>query len=658
MSIEELTERLTMSGLNLEEYREIEGDIAIDLEVTSNRPDCLGHIGVAREIAALYATTYETPQVELSESAERCAEQISVEVEVPELCQEYHARVIRGVRIGPSPRWLRDRLNVVGINSVNNVVDVTNYVMLETGQPLHAFDLDRLQGSGIRVRRARPGETITAIDQRQYQLSPDMCVIADAARAAAVAGVMGGQETEISGSTVNVLVEAAAFAPLAVRSTARSLKLHSPSSYRFERRVDRTQLDWVSRRCCQLICQVAGGTVQAGSVAGGEPEPREPRLVSLRYQQVTRLLGITIAPRRIQDILQSLGLKLLKHDAETAQFAPPGWRQDLRRECDLIEEVARINGYQNIPDNVPLPMMATGRTVRERVLDGIRGHLTSQGFYEAITLSFVSEAHRTLFQPRGERPDVSVSHTSRSHENRLRQSLIPSLLQSRRQNERHGTADAELFEVGKVYLSAGQNQAEHTAEPTMAGIVSSRTFLSLKGIVESLVHQLAPHAVMTAEPGEAREFQAGRNAVLLLNGTPFGWLGELDRTVTDSMDLAEAATVAEFDVHALESVYEPNRRFRTLPRYPPVSRDLNFVLAESVSWAKLSNAVKQQAGDILQGVSFGGQYQGPQIAAEHKSYVVTCRFQAADRTLTAEEVEEAVQRIVSGCQTGLAARLR
>ena len=507
-SVEELTDRLTMSGLNLEEFHDVsEGltqpDVAIDVEVTSNRPDCLGHIGVAREVSVLFQTPLTIPTVAIRESADPASASTSVAIECKDLCPEYHARIIRGVKIGPSPAWLKDRLAAVGINSVNNVVDVTNFVMMECGQPLHAFDFDKLQGHQIIVRRAVKGDSITAIDQRQYALTEDMCIIADARRPVAVAGVMGGFDTEISGSTANVLIEAAAFASLSVRSTARSLKLHSPSSYRFERKVDRVWLDWASRRCCELILQVAGGTLLQGSVVAGDQLPGNREPVSIRFAQISRLLGIEIPVETSITILETLGLQCLSRDVAKAIFEPPSWRPDLLRECDLIEEVARIYGYEHIPTDATLPVVSTARTRRERVQDAVRIQLVSSGLSEALTLSFVSEDQRQVFRPLGEIPPVAVSHSSRSHENQLRQSLIPSLLQCRRQNERHGSANAELFEVARVYLSAGQGQPENIAEPLTIGLVSGRPWQSLRQPSRQF-----PHAqlVLRGDPTIRQEF--------------------------------------------------------------------------------------------------------------------------------------------------------
>ena len=331
MSVEDLTDRLTMSGLNLEGYDNVGSDIAIDLEVTSNRPDCLGHIGVAREVSVLFHTPLKSPEPATSAATEKAADATSVQIDCPDLCHEYHARVVQGVKIGPSPDWLKQRLLTAGINSVNNVVDVTNYVMLECGQPLHAFDFDKLADGQIVVRRATKGEKITAIDQKEYELTDEMCVIADAKRPVAVAGVMGGLDTEISDGTTSVLVETASFEPVSVRATARSLKLHSPSSFRFERRVNRHNIDWASRRCCELIQRVAGGATRDGSVVAGS-SPTEPQPVTLRFAQVKRILGIDIPPTECVQILKDLGLTCVKNSADTATFtAPPcaGWNPQI-----------------------------------------------------------------------------------------------------------------------------------------------------------------------------------------------------------------------------------------------------------------------------------------------------------------------------------------
>lgn len=657
MQVDELTDRLTMSGLNLEGVEDVGDDLAIDLEVTSNRPDCLGHIGVAREVSVLFDVPLKAPDANVSSGSESASDLTSVQIDCPDLCHEYHARVIRGIKIGPSPGWLADRLAAAGINSVNNVVDVTNYVMLECGQPLHAFDFNKLHEGRIVVRRSNKGEKIIAIDQREYELPTNSCVIADADRAVAVAGVMGGLDTEISDATVNVLIETASFEPISVRATARHLKLHSPSSFRFERRVDRHRIDWASRRCCELILQVAGGELLDGSVVAGDP-PKAGEPVTLRFAQVSRILGMEIAPNECVQILKNLGLECVDQSADSATFTAPSWRLDLTRECDLIEEVARIHGYDLIPDDATLPVVDTAKSRREEVGDALRGLLSAAGFYEALTLSFVSDEQQKLFRPRGDIDVVAVNHSTRSLENQMRQSLVPSLLQCRRQNERHGTLNAELFEIAKVYLSAGEGKPEHEAEPTMIGLVSGRGFLALKGVVEAIAKRLVPSAVLSSEASSLPEFSGGRGASLALNGRSFGWIGELDRGICDTVDLQEEVCVAELNVNLLENLFESVHHYVPLPRFPAITRDLNFVLSEAVTWSELSKAVSSAGGDLLQEVTFSGQYRGKGIDAGMKSYVVSCRFLAVDRTLTTEEVDAAVQNILAACEEKLEAKLR
>jgi phenylalanyl-tRNA synthetase beta chain len=658
-SISDVTDRLTMSGLNLEETQAVASDTCIDLEVTSNRADCLGHIGVAREIAALYGVGLCVPEPSISDTGPNIAEQTSVAIECEDLCEEYHARLIRGVRIGPSPDWLVERLKTIGVTSVNNVVDVTNYVMFECGQPLHAFDFNTLDDERIVVRRAVAKETIVAIDQKQYELPEGACVIADGSRAVAVAGVMGGLDTEISDRTTDVLIEAASFDPVSVRTTARTLKLHSPSSYRFERRVDRCQLDWASKRCCELILQVAGGELQSGSIVAGHPSSLlTARTIRLRFAQVERLLGISIDRDECLAILRRLGIECVEAQPDAASFLSPSWRADLTRECDLIEEIARVHGYDKIPDDAALPVVATHRSVREHVLDTMRHVLTACGISEAMTLSFVSAELRQAIQPRGDIAPVSVDHSSRSHENQLRQSLIPSLLHSRRLNERHGNANVSLFEVAKVYLSADKQLSESAAEPTVLGIVSGGGFARLKGIVASLVQTLAPSATLETRRESAEFMAPGRGAGLFLDGERLGWIAELGSDTLKKLELQDAAVAAELDLHLLENAYQPARTYQPLPRFPSVTRDLNFVIPESVSWQELRDAVESAAGDQLQQIEFAGQYRGNQIGADHKSYVVTCRFSADDRTLKADEVDSAVTSIVAACEQQLQATLR
>lgn len=671
MPVEELAHRLTMAGLNLEEVHPLAGDFAIDLEVTSNRPDCLGHLGIAREISVLFDLPLTIPTAQVKGKDHKTSGATSVEIECLDLCPLYVARVIRGVKIGPSPDWLINRLqaSLSKLNSsdpakqvlyrpINNVADITNYVMMECGQPLHAFDFDKLHGGRIIVRRAKAGEKIRAIDQAEYSLDTSTCVIADADRAVAIAGVMGGFDSEIGERTVHVLIEAADFAPMTVRGTARRLKLHSPSSYRFERQVDAAQIDWASRRCCELILELAGGELLDGPVVAGNLPKENRTAITLRFDQIPRVLGIEIPPEACLKILEDLGLKNISARKEGIEVLPPSWRRDLTREADLIEEVARIHGYDKIPDDVPVSLAPSTKTVRDQVVDRVRDTLTGAGFYEAITLSFTHEQERRRFMPRGELARLAVEHDSRKHENLLRQSLVPHLLESRRENERQGHFNAQLFEIAKVYLKAAPGTPEREVEPWMIGLVSGRSFRELKGVIAELARRINRNVTLSTRPSEVAQFAPGRGAEVLLDGQRWGWLGELDASVTDELRLRDAVTVAELDLAMLESLADLTPQFTALPQFPAMIRDLNFILEEAVTWQQLEQTVQSAAGSLLDSISFGGQYRGQQIPADKKSYLVTLGYRSAERTLTTEEVDLAQKAVIEACQQQLGAVLR
>ncbi len=658
-TVDEVSDRLTMSGLNLEEFHPVGDDVVIDLEVTSNRPDCLGHLGIAREVAALYDCPQQVPPATVKESAEPTSQAVSVKIECPDLCPHYTARVIRGVKIGPSPAWMQTRLATVGIASINNVVDITNYVMLECAQPLHAFDYDKLHGKQINVRRAAAGEKLKAINQKEYALTTDQCVIADAKRPVALAGVMGGFDTEISSTTKTVLIEAASFAPLSVRSTARKLDLHSPSSYRFERALDPNGPEWASRRCCELILELAGGELLSGLVTAGQTPPKTGAEISLRFARFRKVLGIDIPVDAAVRILQQLGLTLIGSlTSESARFLAPSYRRDLTREIDLIEEVARLYGYDKLPADIAVPLCTSAKSLRERVVERIGETLTAAGYFEAITSSFTSDGERKWFQPQGEQPALMVEHSSRRAENQLRQSLVPSLLASRRANERQGNFSAQLFEVAKVFLHADPSMPEQQSEPWRIGLVTGRGYLDLKGVVQLLAQRVNPHAQLTVRPSSIAQFTPGRGAEVWLNDKLWGWLGELDRSASDAADLRDAVCVAELDLALLEAIADLVPRAEKLPEHPGMVRDLNFVLDEPVEWSAVESTVRQAAGPLLETVSFGGQYRGKQLGDDKKSYVVSMTFRAADRTLTSDEVDAAQKAVIAACEANLKAALR
>ncbi|MSR59277.1 MAG: phenylalanine--tRNA ligase subunit beta [Planctomycetaceae bacterium] len=657
MPVDALTERLMMAGLNLEKVADVQGDMAIDLEVTSNRPDCLCHLGVAREVGVLFDREYKLPPAEPAEKGPPVASVASVDNQCPDLCLQYTARVIQGVKVGPSPSWMQRRLATLGIRPINNVVDITNYVLMECGQPLHAFDFDKLDGRKIIVRRGEQGEKLTAIDQRQYDVTSQMCVIADATRPVAIAGVMGGYETEIGPQTTRVLIEVAEFTPRSVRATARKLHLFSDSSYRFERGIDRENLDWAGRRCAQLILELAGGELCQGAVRAGSAPASKPAPVVLRLSQLPRILGIDIPQPEVERILLKLGMQPAPGAAAgTCRFIVPHWRRDLGREIDLIEEVARIHGYDKIPENVPVPLEVSQTTRFDRLCQRLSEALIAAGFFEAVTLSFISDAELDLFRPWTNAAPLRVEHTSRQRENILRQSLIPSLLLCRRQNERHRNLNAQLFEMARVYLAGEPERPE--AQPRLLGFVSGKSFAEIKGIVELLVDSVNHAARVTAKPAALAACLPGRACELLLDGKRLGWLGELSDDVRKQLDLQDPVTVAEIDLGVLEAVAEFEPTYQPVPEYPAIERDLNFLLDEPVTWQELEATVRGAAGSLLESVAFESQYRGQHIPANKKSYVARLHFRAPDRTLTDAEVDAAQKKVVAACGEKLSATLR
>jgi phenylalanyl-tRNA synthetase beta chain len=646
MPVDALTERLALTGLNHESTSDEGGDIAIDLEVTSNRSDCLGHIGIAREISVLFDRPLRIPPARPPASGEGVESCAAVTIEAPDLCPRFTARVVSGARVGESPWWMRKRLETLGVRPISNIVDVTNYVMFECGQPLHAYDLDHLAEHRLVVRRARAGETLTAINNRNYELTPEMLVIADAARPVGLAGVMGGLETEIGSGTTNVLIEAAQFASMSVRKTSRALGLFSPSSFRFERPLDPEITEWASRRCAELILEVAGGTLHPGVIdEGGPPPPRTP--ITLRLSQIERVLGIRIEADEVRRILKALGLEDVGHTEGSLTVRPPSWRADLEREIDLIEEAARIHGYEHIPEDRAVPVTSAARGLRERVETQVRDLLTGVGLNEAVTFSLVDESLGVPVSPGTAPPPLRIDHSSRKREIALRQSLIPSLLSIRQHNEAHGNPDAELFEIANVYLPRADRPLPD--EPTRLALVSGRDFRGLKGVVEGLLDRLHVAGPLVAHPVDLALFAPGRAAELRLGETHLGYLGEVEEEQRLALELRGGCTAAELELQVLMRQARLVAQYHALPPFPAVVRDLSLEVSRDLPWAELSAAVVAAAGPTLAAVEYLDTFQGGNLREDQQSVHFGMTFRDPGRTLTGDEVEHAVKAVVEAC---------
>lgn len=660
MPVETLTEKLALRGLNHETTREVGGDLAVDLEVTSNRPDCLSHIGIARETAVVFGKHAEFPEPDPRVSGQDVHELARVDVESPDLCPRFTARVVTGVKVGPSPWTLRKRLETLGQRSINNIADITNYVLFECGQPLHAYDLDKLVENRLIVRKARPGESLIAINNKKYDLTTDMLVIADAARPVGLAGVMGGLDTEISESTKNVLIESARFDPVSIRRTGRALGLASDSSFRFERGLDPERTEWASRRCAQLIVELAGGTLHPGVVDIGTPaQPHSP--VVLRYGRIEKILGIPVERDRARAILEALGLDVVAETAESVVVRPPSWRADLEREIDLIEEIARIHGYEQIPEDRSVPTALAPRGKRERVEDVVRSTLTALGYDEAVTFSLVSEELSFPIFPVEsiDPPPLKVEHSTRKKETILRRDLVPSLLAARRHNEARGEPDARLFEIAQVYHPKPGSPLPD--EPTRLAIVGGGDFRALKGVIETLLERLHIHENLETEHVQFTDpFESGTNAQIQLGDSLIGYMGSIDQVHRDALELRQGCYVVELSFDVLIDKAELVPRHARMSDFPAVSRDLSLVIPLDTEWKKLSSIVFETMSNnpTFEDLTYLDTFTGGNIPAGFQSVHFGLRFRGRDRTLTGEEVDRSVAAIVESCREKLGATLR
>jgi len=653
---DEIANRLSLSGLNHEETKAVDGDVVLDLEVTSNRADCLCHIGIAREIGVLTNQQLCLPEAKIATGGEDITHNWKLNVEAPLACPRYTGRIIRGVKVGPSPAWLVKRLAAIGCKSVNNIVDVTNYVMFELGQPLHAFDLRHVRGNQVVVRMAKEGEQLVAIDHRPYKLDPSMVVIADAQRALALGGIMGGADSEVSTSTVDLLIEAADFAPRVIRSAARALKLHSPSSFRFERRIDARQLDWASRRCCELIVQVAGGTIQNGMLDSASAPLEPPARFLFRCSEIERILGISIPLSEVLRIVPALGCKIVDHGNGTLDVTPPTWRADLTREIDMIEELARIHGYEQIPENVPVPMFASAKRPKDVVLERIRGVMIAAGLDEALTPSVVTQGNDEVLSPWTELPALSTDIALLEGATRLRRSLVPSLLTCRLHNQAQSARDADLFEVAQIYLPSAEGGLP--IEQCTLSWVGGSSFSETKGILESILEAVCGVQAWTFGDWASTMLEAGEGAKLQLNGKTFGHIGTFSKAAKKELRLEGNCSFVELSIDGLLPLARIVPTAKWISPYPAVVRDLNLVLDEACRWHQLSEAVRFAGGDLLRDLQYRETYRDAAKDGDGKKRVLfSFSLQSDERTLTSQEADDCVKRIIQACEQGLGGRL-
>jgi phenylalanyl-tRNA synthetase beta chain len=658
-SVGDLLELLPMLGLGVERAEPAGDDLVLDLETASNRPDLLSLIGVARELAAWNRSAVRLPSDAIEEHDPPAAALASVHIAESRLCPRYVAHVITGVRVGPSPAPIAARLEAAGIRPINNVVDATNYVMLEWGQPLHGFDLDTLANHEIVVRPARAGETLVTLDGVVRDLDPQMLVIADARRAVALAGIMGGVETEIHPGTRNVLLEAAAFLPASVRRTSRRLGLRTEASARFERGIDPDGVARAARRAARLIVELAGGRVHRGGI-DVYPAPGSRPVIALRLPRIRRLLGVEVPVEEVVDILERLGVEV-RREGQILHTLPPVGRRDLEREEDLIEEIARHHGYDRIPATMPVEAMQQGRrSARLEAEATVREALIRAGLTEAMTLSLIAPHLLERLNLDADDPwrrVVSLRNPLTADHTHLRSCLLPGLLEAVRVNVSRRRDAVLLFEIGRVFTARedGPPLERHALALAMRGrwlegvwdaaaACREVTFFNLRGVLESLVSELRA-GPLHVEAAGMPWLHPGRAGRVFLGHEPVGWIGELHPDVAARFDLPGRTQVAELDLDRLlaRAVLQP--RFTGAPRTPAVRRDVAVVAPVGLPHARIEGEIRAAAGDLLERVELFDVYEGSPLAPGQRNLGYALTFRAPDRTLTGEEIDALVVRI-------------
>jgi phenylalanyl-tRNA synthetase beta chain len=645
-------------GLAIDAVEEHDKDFVLDVEVPSNRPDCLSHLGIAREVAVIEKQQLLLPSSKTTKVHGKAADLTSVEILDAHLCPRYAARLVRGVTIAPSPAWLSERLQAIGQRPINNVADITNYVLHELGQPLHAFDFAKLSEHRIVVRRARAGEKLKTLDGLERILTSEMLVIADAERPVALAGIMGGEDSEISQSTSDVLIESAYFDPDSIRRTARALGMDTEASRRFERGADRENVLAAQQRCVELICEMAGG-VATEDALDVYPKIVDARVVSLRPARVMELTSLSVEVSEMQRILSGLGFLQIEDKKSTLTFRVPSWRVDIEQEEDLVEEIARHTGYDQIGSELPpsrLPGEYQPYELRQR---GLRRALNAFGFDEAINFSFIPPQANFELVPEFSGAEVQLSNPIIEDASRMRQTLLPGLLNSVRHNLNHGIRDVRLFEIGRIFSVShdGTLPEERQAFAMVAtggrvqegrALAEGDTdFYDIKGALETAVEWMNISGLVFKKDS-VRHLQEGQAAVIYTtNEHRIGSIGRLEEHIAASHKFRQPVYVMELDLSSLMASPERIIHYSPLPRYPSVVRDLSLLLNRTTTFEEIVKAIEVLHIRDCEAVKLVGTYEGPNIPPDKRSITVRIEYRSDDRTLRDEEVEERHQELTS-----------
>ena len=648
---QEIRDRLTNVGLAIDAVETRGDDYVLDVEVPSNRGDCLSHIGIARELAVIENSTVSIPKFQVIRTEGKTSDFASVEIRDPDLCPRYAARVVRGVKIAPSPHWLVKKLDAIGQRPINNVADITNYVLHEFGQPLHAFDLAKLTDQKIIVRRANNNEAIRTLDGVDRKLDAKTLVIADANEAVAVAGVMGGQFSEISESTTDVLIESAYFDAASVRRTAKLIGLHTEASHRFERGTDPDGVVVAQTRCIALICELAGGLASEDTI-DAYPKPRAARSATLRPARIEAVTSLRVDDLESKRILSALGFELEEQSAKALAYRIPSWRHDVSIEEDLIEEVARHTGYGQIRSELPPASAAGEHHPGESRKRALRRALAQSGYDEAISFSFIAPTNdwELIPQLQDGGTQVVLKNPIIEEASHMRPTLLPGLLSAIRHNLNQGMRDVSLFEAGRVFMGSRDGALPHEREALALVITggyveanhaqASRDidFFDLKGAVEAAVAAMNVPA-LSFEPATVKHLRAGQSAAISIDGTRIGSVGRLADSIANEYKFRQPIFVAEVDLTTLLEHPEQPVFYSRLPRFPSIVRDVSLLVDRRVTVGDLISAAKADAGVNLENVAFVGTYEGEGIADNQRSVTLRLEYRADDHTMRDEEVD-------------------
>ncbi len=661
---------LTMAGLEIASSADIEGDYVMEIEVTPNRPDCLSVLGIARELSAASGVSIKLPDSVRKNYMKKGSARGGARIEVLDknACTRYVGCIMKNVKVMPSPKWLSQRLGAMGIRSVNNIVDITNYALFELGQPLHAFDLDKLEGKRIIVRRAKKGESIVTIDGVNRVLDSNILVIADAAKPVAIAGIMGGKDTEITDSTKNILIESACFDPVVIRKACRQLGLASESSYRFERGVDQGMIFASSSRAQELVKETAGGRL-AGKISDTGSGIEKEKEITLSLDEVPRILGIDIAPEKIKDIFKKLNLNPVKKKNKII-VTVPSYRTDLGKDIDLIEEVARLYGYDKVPSRLPAFTPHKTYALEKKTVsleNEIRKVLCGMGLNEIMTYSLTS---RNAIEHLGISLEnlVSLKNPMSSQQEIMRPSLLSEMLEVLNWNLNRKNSLLQLFELNKVYI---MNKLTGRADEVMhlsIGICGNKPgnwkekpreldLFDLKGIIEILLDYIgaADYRIEKTEHPSLKENMA---IAVNVNAKTSGVFGEVKEDVARKFNIKRKAYLAEFSLDSLLACANLKKTFRPLPKYPSIKRDIAILLDDTINASGIYDVIKEEARGLVRSVDAFDLYKGQQIQEGKKSLAYTIEYRSDERTLNDKEVNEIHKKVQDALTKRLGAQIR